>query len=286
MKSPLIIISAPHSGASLLSGILHRAGIFMGEDQKEGTSQFFSSVNCWLFFQAGATWDNPYNFRFIETDFREETGRAVKRQLKGRSFGKYLGKLHRKTGSYKKIDFDWGWYAPLNAYTWEIWKTFFEDAVIIHFLRNPVDVAAGMKREAEAGKMQKGLFSGIKRRGIENRLQYTQLYGLSQRVLNLYEGFKLWQEYINRIGEIEDNHSGPFITIRYENLLQEPERSLHALFDKLNFRLPAGIIDNAILQIDRSQAWAFAQNKSLMEFYHTIKDHSMVVEQGYHKMNR
>ncbi len=286
MTQPIIIISAPHSGASLVSQMLHSAGIFMGADQEENSSQLFTSINCWLFHQAGATWDNPYNFNFLTPNFEHETHRVLKRQLKGRSFKRYLGQLHRKERSYKKIGFDWGWYAPLSAFTYQIWKSFFEGATIVHVVRNPVDVAAGMKKQASGPDTNKGLFGGMKRRRHENRLDPGLLYGNSQRVQNLYEGFKLWQQYLNRIDEIQEKHTGRFYELRYEDLLKYPGETMKKIFDFLRFRLPDGIIDNAVVRIDSSRAWVFKTDKSLMEFYHTIKNHSMVVERGYHEIGK
>ncbi len=289
MTSPVIIINAPHSGASLVSQILHHAGIFMGEDLEENfASAHFTRLNCWLFAQAGATWDNPHNFNFVDRHFTDETRRVLKRQLKGRYIKKYMGQLHRRTHSYKRIDFDWGWYAPMNAFGFDVWKHLIKNYTLIHVLRNPVDVAASLQKAADDPSQHRSALtlSGWKRRFREKKLDMQRLYSPSVRVRNLYEGFELWQQYIGQIQKIEQAIPGAsFLTIRYESLLQQPETTIRNLFDYLDFKLPDGIIDTSVERIRSGRAFAFSESKKLMEFYQTIKNHSLVTELNYHNLD-
>ena len=71
MTAPVIIIGMHRSGTSMISDILQHLGVFMGADlEYHSESRFFSRLNGWMFYQAGATWDNPYNFKFITDNIR------------------------------------------------------------------------------------------------------------------------------------------------------------------------------------------------------------------------
>ena len=66
---PIIICGMHRSGTSLVSRALESAGLFVG-DVKEHNHEavFFLTLNQWMFEQLGASWDNPYNMRFINDD--------------------------------------------------------------------------------------------------------------------------------------------------------------------------------------------------------------------------
>jgi hypothetical protein len=69
---PIIILGMHRSGTSMINGLLQRAGVFIGHRQlpsRQHEAVFFLRFNEWIFSQANATWDNVYNFQFIDDRF-------------------------------------------------------------------------------------------------------------------------------------------------------------------------------------------------------------------------
>jgi len=285
VKEPVIIIGMHRSGTSLVSKILERSGIFMGADQDNNAeSQFFYNLNEWILAQAGATWDNPYNFRFLNEEFKASVSKSLKRQLKGKSLKKYMGAERRGSNSYQKIAFDWGWKDPRNTFTIEIWKDLFEKAKIIHVHRNPVDVAASLRNRAIELKKerQKKMITGLKRRWMENKLTNERIYEQSLRVLRLEDGFLLWKQYIDQAMLVEEKTGCQTYHLCFEDLLRDTEIETVKLFEFLNFKLPDGITRKFQETIVKNKRYSFLKNKELTTFYQSIRNQSLVVEMNYH----
>ena len=229
MKQPVIIIGMYGSGISLVSKMLHHSGIFMGADQNENAgSQFFRNLNKWMFVQAGATWDNPYNFRFINENFTHSLQKALKRHLKGKPLRKFLGSSKKGNNNYEAFTFDWGWNDELNTYTIQVWESLFDNPKIVHVYRNPVDVAANLRSRAIAfhKERQKRFLTGFKQRKLENHLSPLRIYEYSLRVLNPEEGFRLWQQYLKQALSIAEKTGAEVYQIRFEDLLDDSENRI------------------------------------------------------------
>jgi len=284
MKDPVIIIGMHRSGLSRVSGILSSAGVFMGADLNENAgSQFFCRLNEWIFTQAGATWDNPYNFSFINDDFNAAVLKNLRRQLSGKTLRKYLGAGRKDFKTFEEIDFDWGWMDSLNTFTIDIWKAILKNAKVIHVHRNPLDVAVSLKDHAYEMKRRREhkTFSGFRRRLLENRFTPERIYDDSLRVLHLNEGFKLWVQYIDEALQVERKTGFETLQLSYENLIAHSDEEIKKLFHFLGFKLTDGLIADLARKPDKLEMNTFLKDKELLGFYQTIKNHPMVTALGY-----
>ncbi|HZK08696.1 MAG TPA: sulfotransferase [Bacteroidales bacterium] len=285
MKDPIIIIGMPRSGASFVSELLHLSGIFMGADRKHnGESQLFTDINHWIFAQAGANWDNPYNMQFINEDFKTKAAKNLKRQLKGKSLRQYLGDERHGYRNYERINFDWGWKDPRSTFTLEMWRMLFEDARIINVYRNPVDSAESLRRYCMEYQQVhlKSFLGGFKRGRLARKLTHQRLYDFSLRALHIEEGYKLWQQYITEANRIQQATGFKVWNVRFENLMQNPQAEIENLFAFLGFKVPDGIYKEMEPRISEKKVYAFLNDKHLCEYYQTIRNQSLVTEMNYH----
>lgn len=287
MKQPVIIAGMHRSGTALISELLHHSGIFMGADQDENSeSNFFRRLNEWIFAQAGASWDNPYNLQFINESFLNAITKALKNHLKSRSIKKYLGFDLKRQHNYEKFDFDWGWKDSLNTFTAENWNKIFPQAKIIIIYRNPVDVAASLQKQniRLREERQKKLFTGFKLRRLEKRLTPDRIYEQSLRTLHLDEGFKLWEQYVLQAQKLENDPELNTYSLGYENLLENKTEEIEKLYNFLDFKLPDGMTRELTGKIESDRLYAFVKEKTLVEFYQTIRNRSLVAEMNYHNI--
>lgn len=287
MKQPVIVVGMHSAGSALVSEILHHAGIFMGNDQNEqGQSKLFHRINDWIFFQAGASWDNPYNFRFAGEHFNERVAKAIKRQLKGRSLKSYLDHARHRYSKASHFDFDWGWSDPMNTFTLDIWSLLFDEPWIIHVHRNPADVAMALKNQNKHfhHEVEGGLFGRLKRRNLERKLSLEKIYELSLRVNDIEQGYELWKEYSAQALSIAGNLGLPVYHLAYENLLGNFEEETDKLFLHLGFRIPDGSLKPIKEKIRDYKPYLFQKDDELNEFYQVIKNQSLVTELNYHEI--
>lgn len=285
MKQPVIIIGMHQSGTALVSDLLNHAGIFMGNDLKENEkSELFGKLNEWIFAQAGATWDNPYNFNFVDEDFSVKIAKSLKGHLKGRYLKPYLDEARRRYSKVDKFDFDWGWSDPLNTFTIEIWKKIFTDARIIHVYRNPMDVAASLKKQNEIfrASVSDGFFKSIWRRNFVRRMSNEKIFRQSLRTDNLEESLKLWHQYLDRAMNIEQTTGFSTYHLRYEDLVGNFKSETEKLIRFLGFTIPDGSFIEMQAKVNKEKCYEFLKDDILNEFYQTIKNQSLMTELNYH----
>lgn len=284
MKQPIIVTGTPHSGTQLIFGLLSRAGIFSGGDFIEGQdSPYFSRINKWILTQMGATWDNPYNARFVDDEFIEAIQQTLQRHLRGKLFREFLGeKKEVKKAAY--IDFDWGWSDPVATFTLDIWKRIFTEPLVIQIYRNPVDVVSAFKTESQKTEqlLKTNKFDGLSRRRIERKLIDTRVYNTSLRTSKPIEAYRLWQQYVEQGLKLEENTGLKLHIIRYEELIANPGVEIEKLFAFLNFKLPDGIIKKAKENLVGLKPVEFLKDREMMEFYNTIRNQSVMAEMNYH----
>ncbi len=288
MKQPVIIIGMYQSGTDLVSEMLSHAGIFMGNDLNEnGNSELFGKLNKWMFAQAGATWDNPCNFDFVDEDFSLRIAKSLKGHLKGRHLKPFLDETRRKYSRVDKFDFDWAWADPLNTFTIEIWKKIFTKARIIHVYRNPMDVAASLKIQNQEFResVSDGIFKRMKRRNLERRLSSEKLFRLSLRTENLEESFQLWNQYLNKEMNVEETTGFDTYHICYEDLVHDFKSESEKLFKFLGFTIPDGAFLELQDKVKKEKCFAFLKDDDLNEFYQSIKNQSLMAELNYHEIN-
>lgn len=284
MKQPIIVTGAPHTGTELISSLLAKAGIFTGADFAEGQdSPYFTRINKWILGQMGATWDNPYNARFVDEGFIEAIHSTLMRHLRGKLFRDFLGENNEvKKAAY--IDFDWGWSDPVNTFTIDVWKKIFTDPLVIQVYRNPVDVVGAFLEDAEQTEQLRktGKFDGFSRRRIERKLIDKRIYSSSLRTSRPIEAYRLWQQYIEKGLKLEETPGYKVHVIRYENLVGNPEAEIERLFEFLDFKLPDGIVAGMKKCLEGLKPVGFLKNNELLEFYHTIHNQSVMAEMNYH----
>jgi hypothetical protein len=279
-KAPLIIIGMHRSGTSLIAGLLHKAGIFMGYKQDDNNeSVFFQRLNEFIFRQANASWDNPHNFLFIDQSFKDYARRLIELHLKGLRRVQYLGPLRFfRYKTIKDIDFPWGWKDPRNTFTVDIWKEIFPEARIVHVFRNPVDVAESLKNR-EHRLRNKGL--GLKARVKEFLLKGKVYPCWSVRVLDILEGINLWCQYTEKALSLDKEFGDRILHIRYETLLETPEESFKRILKFAGFDMSKDI-SIIVREVKKDRRYAFLNNGELLSVYEKIKDLESVKRLGYH----
>lgn len=287
MNHPVIIIGMEHSGIPLISETLHQAGIFMGEDQNENAeSELFGKLNDWIFAQAGATWDSPQNFEFIDEDFSERMTKALRQHLRGRQLRPFLDAARRGYKKVEKFDFDWGWAGSLNTFTIRLWKEIFDDAKIIHVHRNPLDVVESLQKQNEHFKssLSGGIFKGIKRRSMERKLSRDRIFDLSLRINHTDECVNLWRQYLTRAMNVEEFTGLKTYHVSYENLIKNFMPEAEKLFHFLGFKIPDGSLLEMEKKIKGIKCYTFLKDNELNEYYQSIKNQSLLTELNYHNI--
>jgi len=280
-RAPIIIIGMHRSGTSLLSRILEKSGIFMGNKKEENNEAlFFLKFNDWILKQANATWDNPYNYKFVDEDFKNLMIDLAKKYLRSIKRVEYLGlKNAYKYKSLEEIDFPWGWKDPRNSFTLDIWLNLFPNAKVIHIYRNPIDVANSLR--ARVLKQRKNFKWNLKK---EVKLLLTKGYlgyGNSIRVLNLEEGVKLWKEYIENIFFLEKTLNLNIIHLKYEDFLEKPNIFLEKLYQKLELEINKDKLESITKDINPLRKYAFLDDENLIKLYESIQNDLLIKNLGY-----
>lgn len=274
--SPIIIIGMHRSGTSMLTRMLSQAGIFVGKDlDSNHESQFFVKLNEWIFAQAGASWDNPHNAQFIDSKFIADVLPVIKKNLQSSKRKKFLSEINPLQSSKK-----WAWKDPRNTFTLPIWTQIFPDAKIINIYRNPLDVAISLqKRELEFQKMRDSQTkTGIKKKLNEKFLTSKRIYSQSLRVKNLYEGYKLWEQYTQKSLEISK------LNFCYETLLENPNETFAQIVKSLEIEISEEKIVEICKSINSDRKFAFLKNEEHIIFYNKIKNDNLLQKLKYDKI--
>jgi len=276
---PIIVIGMHRSGSSLLVKVLKELGVFMGNDLEENKeSMFFNKINDWMLLQAGASWDNPENFKYISDDFKALMVDIVQNRLKSIHLKKYLGSANH---SIKDSTFVWGWKDPRNTFTIDIWQEIFPEAKVIRVFRNPVDVISSLaKREASkitvTGNPTK---TGLKKKYFGFKLPQERLFYHSFKSLDMQAAFILWKKYVEK--ELQVGEDSEIMNVSYESLIENSLESYNKISAFCNVDVKHKNPESLFQGFDQSRKFAFVKEKQLVEFYGKIKDDELVVKLGY-----
>jgi len=279
MREPIIIIGMHRSGTSMLTRVLEDAGLFMGNNKDENDEAwFFLKFNDWILKQTNSSWDNPYCYDYATKNFKQNIIRVYNKRKKSiYSLGYFGFSKYFKYKNFKNIDFKWGWKDPRNSITLDIWKEIYPNAKILHIYRNPVDVAQSLKVRAQ--KQEVNFTTNFKTNISESLLRPLPLYAGSYRVMNVEEGYKLWQIYVSK--SLKEEKA---LHIKYESLLEEPIKYLEEIFKYLDIDVSPENIKKYSELFDPSRKYAFVKEEELLKFYDTIKSDELMLKLEYNSI--
>lgn len=284
-RPPVIIIGMHRSGTGMLSRMLEELGLFVGNktNKENNEALFFYKLNEWMLREANASWDNPYNFNFINDSFKRQIIKVLESHLKGFRRIEYLGpKFFLRYKDIKDLDFPWGWKDPRNTFTVDIWKEIFSDAKILHIYRNPIDVAESLrKREIELQRtFKKNWGKRVRETLLIGRVEYQQ----SLRVQNIYEGIELWREYIAKAFSLDKDFKKNILHIRYETFTENPEGILKNALNFLELKFSETDILNVVKNVKADRKFAFTGREDLIEIYNQIKNEDIMKKLEYNNI--
>lgn len=138
METPVVILGVHRSGTSLLTRMLEKIGLFVGNDlQGDHESTIMIQVNNSFFVDKKASWDQPFY--------------PTKADVKANKIARVL-KTNRETiaNSFGPMKGNWGFKDPRTLVTLPMWRAIFPDAKVILISRSPADIARSLtKRHLE-----------------------------------------------------------------------------------------------------------------------------------------
>lgn len=193
---PVIVIGMHRSGTSMVSQVLHDAGVFMGAEQDHNRESMpFLNVNQEVMWGAGLDWLTPgepenyacpqtalnmYLYHFKLNPNRWKYGSLVNALLK---------RIH---------DIPWGFKDPRSTYTLPMWMQMYPNAKVIHVIRHPESVVRSlMKRNQVQGEVR------------DSRLDDEAFC------------FDLWKQYVSTGCAYADSLGEDYMEVRYEDLVSE-----------------------------------------------------------------
>lgn len=277
---PIIICGMHRSGTSLICRALEAAGLFTG-DVKEHNHEavFFLTLNQWMFEQLGASWDNPYNMRFINDDLAGYLLAVIANIKRSPSAASFTGAdpQHQRVFSPDN-QVAWGWKDPRNTFTAAIWAAAFADAKLVHVCRNPLDVAASLRlREQEIMQRHQAQLAHMMPEQLDGTLRFQQ----SPRLFHLEEGLVLWEEYTTQALVLERQFGANAIRVRYEDFLADPVTELGRLADFAGLDAGTELLRDAVAQVNPARCYAFRNNPELLSAYHEFHKRDIMKTLGY-----
>jgi hypothetical protein len=236
-RPPIIVVGMHRSGTGLLTRILQRLGVFMGQHiTANEESVFFQEVNKDALDLIGCSWrcidclpnvsalqkDYRWLYKFIDDEVTANIARA------------HFGLPSADVLADRII---WGWKDPRNSLLLPIWLQVFPRAQVVHIFRDGRDVALSL------------LNREIKRE------KNSDFFSLEVKSARFYEYFKLWEKYIDRIVTVEGGKNTNFVSIRYEELVSHPESKIEELISKLGIESPR--VERQEIPIDRNRSHRF-----------------------------
>ena len=276
--SPIVVIGMHRSGTRLLVEVLDKLGVFTGADiQADAESVAFMLINEEILHQCGAFWSEPMPAHFVLAEptvvehFAASAGGALAAQ-----FDQYAGPSGWHLEASGKELPAFGWKDPRNTFTLPVWKQVFPNLRALHIVRHGVDVAASLaRRHAAALRAATG-------ESVPSALTVIRDHALgvlsSRRGWTLAEALTMWEQYVEK-GRQESAALGErALEVRYEDLLEQPERVIPVLAKFCG--VPAPARHEALLDgLERGRAFAFRRDPELAAFAGSVRE--VLARYGY-----
>ncbi|WP_420576955.1 sulfotransferase [Ekhidna sp.] len=281
LKPPILIIGMHRSGTTMISKYLDSIGIWSGPFKRKDVnneSRFFIKLNDWLLRETNASWDNPYNFKFIDESAQERLSLDVERYLnRFLGFRFFLGKNPFSS------TFLWGWKDPRTTITYSIWKKLFPKMKVVIVVRNPFDVANSLYvRNTKLKHNKIGFIKKIRRFFLFGRIGYQQ----STRMNELEEGIKLWMQYNECVVQIHQEMEENCLMFKYEDFLDDPRDHLKRINSFLNVEDKTETINEFISRLKHDRKNSFLKNEKLRGLFEKYKTYPLVKYFGYDEVEK
>ena len=310
---PIIITGMHRSGTSMVTDMLRRLGLYTGWDIEENAEAvFFLKRNEKLLNICGGSWENPSVIKNLLDNplQRKCIEKKLTQEMNSFHFVSFLG-LKKIIGSryLDQINFPWGWKDPRNIYLLPLWLDIFPKAKVIHVCRNGIDVACSLQYRASGGlktqrrdldaklTMKNRILNRIGRMKNDsaalffyNWIQYLRhrLGSLSTydgieipRTVNLKEGFELWHDYIEKYFDQISSIQNECFTVKYEDLISEPEENLLKLIKFCDLDPDIGVLKSLCERINVERRFAFTNDPEAVELYYKVRQDKWMNELGY-----
>jgi len=210
---PVCITGMHRSGTSMITRLLHRCGLYLGDegdllgaapDNPEGywENVHFKELNERILDALGGGWDLP---PVVSEGWERQPELASLRN-----------EAARLVHGFREIDW-WGWKDPRTSLTIPFWKSFFPDLKVVICLRNPLEVVYSLQKR-----------------------------GYSSRAF----GFNLWLTYNQRL--LADTRPEQRIVTHYEAYCVDPRAELCRVLDWLEWSVADETIDEACATLSAS----------------------------------
>ena len=286
MQPPLIIVGMHRSGTTLVTELLSRLGLFVGLGRdRHGEASFFRRRNEWLLWRAGGSWDWPDPLATLIRDpaLRARTVELLSADVRGVRFWGFTGgwpqlRPHRSP----RVRSPWGWKDPRTTLTAPLWREVFPGSRLLQVVRCGVDVAFSLRARERRDHPRSGVLARpwlVQR--VARGLGGAGAIRPSARCCDLDAGFALWASYVAAGEAALAAHDGPVLTVRYEDLLADPQGRLREIAAFAGLSPTADELTAATASVRRDRAFACLRDPEGSAAYERLRERSTMRALGY-----
>ena len=260
---PILVAGAHRSGTTLTIQLLGDLGLWLGPNlDPNGEAVYFLRRNEGLLRAAGGAWDRPLPF----LDWAAVPGRveavaaALAAELPTRRRIELTGRAWWGGARPLPRTRPWGFKDPRLVFTLPVWRRVFPAAPLILLRRDGDAVARSLqRRELSDGERPARELLGVAPMPGPSGLaalrpRLLQPYLSSARCLELEGARALWEEYDGAARRAAEEHDGPTLVLRYEELLAEPVEGARRLAEFAGLRPEGRALARAAARVDPSRA--------------------------------
>ena len=278
-STPIMIAGMHRSGTSMVTDILHKLGLIIGNKlDSNNESLFFQRINIWMMSLISSSWDSPKSFNSIDLEVKENIIVQLNKLLDSRTNSIYFGwsSIINK-GSFDNIDNPWGWKDPRNTFTENIWREVFPSLKAVYIIRHPIDIADSLlkrqKKEKDRDIQREKKYSDL----VKSLLSITHTSYNSSLIINSYHDcFNLIELYYNQI--LQNLVEGTLL-IKFEDIISNPEVEIQNILSYCDLSFNEDDVSKLVEFIDPSRCYAYRKNPDLVKFEKTYSQ--LIEKMGY-----